>query len=157
VDDPGELRELMRRTPSSVSVVTVEAGGQPLGLTVETLVCLSLDPPLAGVAISRQAAMHELLREAGGFAASVLREGQEAVARHFARGVPPIALWQGVETLPERAGPPLLAGALGWLEASVAGELAAGSHTLFAGAIEHVELGEPGRGLVRARGSWLAA
>jgi flavin reductase (NADH) len=155
--DADELRELMRRTPSSVSVVTVEAGGQRLGLTVETLVCLSLDPPLVGVAVSRQAAMHELLREAGAFAASVLREGQEAVAQHFARGVPPIALWQGVEALPERAGPPLLAGSLGWLEASVAGELAAGTHTLFAGAIERVELGEPGRALVRARGTWLAA
>jgi flavin reductase (NADH) len=152
-----ELWELMRRTPSSVSVVTVEAGGQRLGLTVETLVCLSLDPPLVGVAISRQAAMHELLREAGAFAVSVLREGQEAVAQHFARGVPPIALWQGVELLDDRPGAPFVAGALGWVAATVAGELPAGTHTFFAGAVDRVELGEPGRGLVRARGTWLAA
>ena len=33
--------------------------------------------------------MHELLREAGGFALSLLAGDQEDVAQHFARGVPP--------------------------------------------------------------------
>jgi flavin reductase (DIM6/NTAB) family NADH-FMN oxidoreductase RutF len=155
--DGDELRELMRRTPSSVSVLTVAAGGQRLGLTVGTLVELSLEPPLVGVAVSRHAAMHELLREAGAFAVSVLREGQEPVAQHFARGVPPIALWHGVELLDDGPGAPLVAGALGWVAATVAGELPAGTHTFFAGLVDRIELGEPGRGLVRARGSWLAA
>jgi flavin reductase (DIM6/NTAB) family NADH-FMN oxidoreductase RutF len=157
VEGHAELRELTRRTPSSVSVVSVDAGGQRLGVTVGTLVVLSLEPALVGVAVSRHAAMHELLRDAGAFAVSVLREGQEAVAQHFARGIPPIALWHGVELLDERAGPPLVAGALAWVEATVAGELAAGTHTFFAGDVDRVELGEPGRGLVRARGQWLAA
>lgn len=147
----------MRGVPSPVAVVTVEAGGRPLGLTVETLVCLSLQPALVGVAISRQAAMHELLREAGRFAVSALAEGQGAIAQHFARGVPPIALWEGVEVVEPGGGAPLLAGALGWLEASVAGELTAGTHTFFAGAVTRVELGSARRGLVRARGSWVAA
>jgi flavin reductase (DIM6/NTAB) family NADH-FMN oxidoreductase RutF len=158
VDDGPGLRELMRRVPSPVAVVTVEAAGRRLGLTVETLVALSLQPPLVGVAVSRQAALHELLREAGAFAVSFLAEDHEALAQHFARGVPPIALWEGVEVVGERgAGPPLLAGALGWLEAAVAGETAAGTHTLFLGAVTRVALGEDRRGLVRARGAWLAA
>ena len=42
--------------------------------------------------------MHELLREAGAFAVSLLAAGQEDVAQHFARGVPPIAHWHGIAT-----------------------------------------------------------
>jgi flavin reductase (DIM6/NTAB) family NADH-FMN oxidoreductase RutF len=146
----------MRRVPAPVAVVTVEAGGRKLGLTVETLVSLSLEPPLVGVAVSRQAALHELLREASAFAVSLLAEEQEGLAQHFARGVPPIALWEGIEVL-AGAGPPLLAGALGWLEATVEGETPAGTHTLFVASVRRVALGPGARGLVRARGAWLAA
>ena len=41
-----ELRALMSRVPSSVAVITVDANGQRLGLTVGSLVALSLEPPL---------------------------------------------------------------------------------------------------------------
>ena len=75
-----ELRTLLRDVPSAVAVVTVEAGGKAAGLTVDSLVSLSLEPPLVGVAISRHAAMHELLRRSGGFAVSVLAAGQEWLA-----------------------------------------------------------------------------
>ena len=60
-----ELRALMSGVPSSVAVITVDANGQRLGLTVGSLVALSLEPPLVAIAVSRQSAMHELLREAG--------------------------------------------------------------------------------------------
>ena len=94
--------------PSSRSIST----GQRLGLTVASLVSLSLSPPLIGVAIRRDAALHELMHEAGGFAVSMLAEGQEHLAQHFARGVPPIALWEGIP-LRDAEGPPQLDGALG--------------------------------------------
>jgi flavin reductase (DIM6/NTAB) family NADH-FMN oxidoreductase RutF len=72
--------------------------------------------------------------------------------------VPPIALWEAVDVVGERgAGAPLLAGALGWLEAAVAGETPAGTHTLFVGSVTRVSLGPGVPGLVRARGDWLAA
>jgi len=149
-----ELRRLLRRVPAAVAVVTVDADGQRLGLTVTALVSLSLDPPLVGVAVGRSAALHELLREAGGFAVSLLSSGQDAVAQHFARGVPPIALWTGIET---REGPrgPLLEGALGWLECSLESEAPAGDHTLFVGRVESVAGGEPGlAALLRVGGGY---
>src|SRR5205823_12088648 len=119
VTEAEELRALMRRVPAGVAVVTVDVEGERLGLTVGSLVSLSLEPPLGGVATSRHAAMHGLLRHAGGFAVSVLAAGQEWLAQHFARGVPPIALWHGVATKPGAAGAPLLAGALGWIECRI--------------------------------------
>ncbi len=152
-----ELRTLLRRFPTGVAVVTVDADGQRLGLTVSSLVALALEPPLLGVAISRDAALHELLREAGGFAVSLLAAGQEWLAQHFARGVPPIAMWHGVAVEPGAAGAPLLAGALGWIECATRDEIAAGTHTLFVGEALRVELGSPAPPLLRLAGEYSGA
>jgi len=142
-----ELRELMRRFPAGVAVVTVKVDGERLGLTIGTLIPLSLEPPLVGFAVRRGAALHELLRRSGSFGVSLLAAGQEAVAQHFARGVPPIALWEGIDVR-ESDGPPLLAGAIGWLTGRVSAEVAAGEDTFFAGEVLTVEEGARDRPLV---------
>jgi flavin reductase (DIM6/NTAB) family NADH-FMN oxidoreductase RutF len=153
---PEALRALAARAPSSVCVVTVDAGGQKLGLTLGSFVTLSLDPPLVGFAVAREAAMHELLREAGGCAISLLAAGQEWLAQHFARGVPPIAMWHGVSAEAGSAGAPLLVGAVGWLECTLASEVTAGTHTFFVCRAHRVELGEDAPTLVRVRGEYHA-
>jgi flavin reductase len=136
-----ELRALMRRFPTGVAVVTVDANDEQLGLTVGSLVSLSLEPPLVGVSISRFAALHELLREAGAFGLSILAAGQEALAQHFARGVPPLALWEGIERRPGATGVPLLAEGVGWLECRLDREVETGDHTLFVGGVVHAQRG----------------
>jgi flavin reductase (DIM6/NTAB) family NADH-FMN oxidoreductase RutF len=139
-----ELKALMREVPQPVSVVTVDVNGQQAGLTVVSLVSLSLEPPLVGVAVRRQAALHELMREAGAFAISILAAGQEGLAQHFARGVPPLVLWQGIEMHDGELGAPLLEGALGWIECRLASEHPTGDHTFFVGDVVSAARG-PGR------------
>ena len=151
---PDELREVLRRMPTGVAVLTVEVRGQRIGLTVATLVSLSLEPPLVGVAISRQAAIHQLLREAGKCALSLLAADQQDVAEHFARGVPPIAMWHGIATRDEVVGAPLLDGAVGWLLCEVADELETGSHSFFALAVTRAEPGAATAPLVRLGGEF---
>jgi flavin reductase (DIM6/NTAB) family NADH-FMN oxidoreductase RutF len=142
-----ELRELMRRFPAGVAIVSVDLEGERLGLTIGTLIPLSLEPPLVGFAVRRGAALHELLRRSETFGASLLAAGQEAVAQHFARGVPPIAIWEGIEVR-EGAGPPLVAGAIGWLTGRVTAEVTAGEDTFFVGEVLSVEEGARERPLV---------
>jgi flavin reductase (DIM6/NTAB) family NADH-FMN oxidoreductase RutF len=137
-------------------VLTVDAEGERLGLTVDSLVSLSLEPPLVGVAVSRQAAMHELLRSAGGFAVSLLAAGQEDVAQHFARGVPPIAHWHGIATREGAAGAPLLDGALGWIQCRTAAEHSVGDHTLFVGEVLSAEVGAAEAPLVHVESGYRA-
>lgn len=146
----------MRRYPFGVSVVTVDLEGERLGLTVASLTSLALDPPLVGVSVARQAALHELLRAARRFAVSLLASDQAAVAQHFARGVPPIAIWQGIPIRPGDRGP-LLEGALGWLECDLAAEHAAGDHTFFAGHVVRVLTGRDGPPLLRVDGHYRSA
>jgi flavin reductase (DIM6/NTAB) family NADH-FMN oxidoreductase RutF len=126
----------------------VDVEGERLGLTIGSLVSLSLDPPLVGVSVSMQAAMHELLRRADGFALSLLAGDQEAIAQHFARGVPPLAHWHGIATRPEAEGAPLLEDAIGWLECRTAAAHEAGDHTLFVGEVVAAERGRPSPPLV---------
>jgi len=143
-----ELREVMRRFPAPVAVVTGVDEREEFGLTVGSLVSVSLEPPLVCVAIGKDSARHEPMRNAGGFAASLLSAEQAHLAQHFARsGVPPVALWTGVATHPGEHGP-LLEGALAWLECETRAEYDAGDHTLFLGEVVSTELGAPGAGLV---------
>ncbi len=166
-----DLRGVFRRVPAGVAVVTVDHDGERLGLTVASVVSLSLEPPLVAVSIARQAAMHEILRGAGRFAVTFLAAGDEGarLAAHFARGVPPIAMWHGVALRERPAGaelgaaaepgaaapapaPPQLAAAAGWLDCTVTAELPAGDHTLFVAAVEAAETGPAARSLVHVEG-----
>ena len=85
-----------------------------------------------------------------------LAAGQEELAEHFARGVPPIGMWHAIATEPS-TGPPRLSGALGWLECALQGEVAAGTHTLFVCVVERAVPGAEGQGLVRFGGRFTQA
>jgi flavin reductase (DIM6/NTAB) family NADH-FMN oxidoreductase RutF len=143
-----DLRSVMRRFPSGVSVVTVDADGDRIGVTMGSLISVSLEPPLVAITVGKDNALHELLRAAGVFGVSLLRGDQADVAARFALGMPPLMLWHGVEVRVGTTGAPLVAAALGWLECRVHAEHEVGDHTLFVGEVVNVEEGEPGTGLV---------
>jgi len=135
-----ELRAVMRRFPAPVAVVTADYEGDRIGLTVGSLVSVSLEPMLVAISLGRAQAAHELIRGARAFAVSLLSGEQEDLARRFAQGMPPLALWHGVEARESAAGP-LLEGALGWLQCRLWGSYDAGDHTLFVGEVTAVERG----------------
>jgi flavin reductase (DIM6/NTAB) family NADH-FMN oxidoreductase RutF len=139
-------RSLFRRWPAGVAVLVAETDGRRAGLTVSSLVSLSLDPPLVAVSIAREASIHEPLRDAGAWSASLLSGDQEELAKHFARSVPPIALWDGIAVRADD--PTLLEGAAGWLRVRTVQEVPAGDHTVFVGETETLEEGTAGTSLV---------
>jgi flavin reductase (DIM6/NTAB) family NADH-FMN oxidoreductase RutF len=142
-----DLRSIMRHFPSGVCVVTADADGDRIGVTIGSLVSLSLEPPLVGIAVGKANALHEVLRAAGGFGVSVLRGDQADLASRFARGMPPVLLWDAVDVRTGDTGAPLLTDALGWLECRVHAEHGVGDHTLFVGEVVYFEEGQPGPGL----------
>jgi len=141
-----EQRAFFRRWPSGVSVVIAELEGRRAGLTVSSLLSLSLEPSLVGVSIAREASLYEVLSEAAEWGVSVLRGGQDHLAQHFARSVPPIVVWDGIVVREDD--PRLLAGALGWIVARTVDRLDVGDHTFFVGEVQLLEQGPGGTSLV---------
>lgn len=147
--DGEELRGLMRFVPHNVAVLAVDHEGNRMGVTISSLVSLSLDPPLVGISVGKQASLYELLRDARSFSVSLLGDGQEDLARRFAAGRPPIVHWDGVAVRQGRYAP-LIEGALGWIEATTLAEHDAGDHTFFIGRVDLVERG-PGESTLMYR------
>jgi flavin reductase (DIM6/NTAB) family NADH-FMN oxidoreductase RutF len=152
-----ELRAAMRRFPAGMAVVTARAGDRRIGVTVGSLVSLSLEPPLLGVGIGVHTSPHLLLREAGRFVVNVLAGDQERLARHFAAGVPPIAMWDGVPLRESGLQEPLLDGALAWLECELEAEHPAGDHALLVASVRSLELGRDAPGLAYVGGAYREA
>jgi flavin reductase (DIM6/NTAB) family NADH-FMN oxidoreductase RutF len=151
VDEPDDFVALLERYPEGASVVAVDADGRRFGLTVGSLVSLSLDPPLIGFTVSNDEAIHEVLSIAGGCAISILAGGQEWLAAHFETSERPIAMWHGLAAEAGAAGAPLFVGALGWLECSLAETVDLGSSTLFVCDVRESEPGPEAPALVRQR------
>jgi flavin reductase (DIM6/NTAB) family NADH-FMN oxidoreductase RutF len=144
VEETGaEQRALFRRWPSGVSVVIAELEGRRAGLTVSSLQSLSLEPSLVGVSIARTASLYDVLAAAGEWGVSILNGEQDHLAQHFARSVPPIALWDGIPVREDD--PRFLTDAVGWILARTVDEVDAGDHTVFIGEVQSLEQG-PGRG-----------
>jgi flavin reductase (DIM6/NTAB) family NADH-FMN oxidoreductase RutF len=141
-----EQRALFRRWPAGVSVVVAEVEGRRAGLTVSSLVSLSLEPRLVGISIALDASLHEVLREADEWAVSILGGDQAHLAQHFARSVPPIALWDGIPVREDD--PRLLADAVGWLVVRAVDRFATGDHSFFVGELVSLEEGRAPESLV---------
>jgi flavin reductase (DIM6/NTAB) family NADH-FMN oxidoreductase RutF len=144
VSEGGEAqRELFRRWPAGVSVVVAEVGGRKAGLTVSSLVSVSLEPQLVSISLGREASIFEVLDGAGRWGVSILAADQAHLAQHFSRSVPPLVQWDGI---PSRADEPLLLeGAVGWILAETVARLDVGDHVIFVGAVGSLEAG-PGQG-----------
>jgi flavin reductase len=137
-----EQRSLFRRWPAGVSVVVAEVEGRRAALTVSSLTSLSLEPRLVGISIALDASLHELLRDADEWAVSILNGEQAHLAQHFARGVPPIVLWEGISVREDD--PRLLTDAVGWVIARTVDQVTTGDHTFFVGEILSIEEGNAG-------------
>jgi flavin reductase (DIM6/NTAB) family NADH-FMN oxidoreductase RutF len=141
-----EQRELFRRWPAGVSVVVAESDGRRAGLTVSSLVSISLEPPLVAISLAHVASLYEVLREAGEWTASILNGEQDRLAQHFARSVPPLVLWDGIPVRDDD--PRLIADAVGWLWVRTVDEVRAGDHTVFVGEVLELERGKASSSLV---------
>ena len=147
-------RELFRRWPAGVSVVVAEAGGRRGGMTVSSLVSLSLESRLVGISIAHEASLHRILDQAPDWAVSILGGDQRPVAEHFARSLEPDELWAGIEVDPHD--PRLLAGAEGWLVARTVDRVIAGDHTFLVGEVVSCKQGSSGSSLVYVHRGYLA-
>ena len=82
-----DLREIMRRWVTGVSVVTVEHDGLRHGATVSSLASISVDPPLITVTLAKGTRTHQMMLSAGVFGVTVLSLNQQSLAERFSGSI----------------------------------------------------------------------
>ena len=128
-----EFRNALGRFASGVTIVTALDGEKTHGMTANAFVSVSLDPPLVLVSIDNRSKIHRILSGAGRFGVSVLAEDQRNLSEHFAgRAVREVRFVN-------RAGTPVVEGAIAYFVVHVVDVHAAGDHTLYIGCVEHYE------------------
>lgn len=143
--DASSFKQVMRRFPTGVMVLTVPDGEGMHAATVNAVTSVSLDPPLMLVCIEKNARSHELVHFAGRFALNILAERQQALGERFAfdreaRGRP-ADFGDGVTG---SVGALLFSDSLGFLECRVAEEYPGGDHTIFLARVVNLGLNEDG-------------
>ena len=80
-----EFRDALGLFPTGVAIVTtVDAQGQPAGITVNSFTSVSLDPPLILVSIARTSRNFDLFNQVDHFAVNLLRDEQRQISTAFA-------------------------------------------------------------------------
>jgi flavin reductase (DIM6/NTAB) family NADH-FMN oxidoreductase RutF len=65
-------------------VTAIGPNGHPVGMTVNSLASVSLQPPLVLICIDREAEAHDTILDAREFVVNVLADEQEMLSRRFA-------------------------------------------------------------------------
>lgn len=140
--EPARFRALMGRWATGVSIVTAHHTGSDAGLTVNSLVSVTLSPPTVLVSLTTDADTLPVAEASGHFGVSFLAADQRELSERFARTIPRAEKFQGVAVHRGPAGSALLDGHIGAVECRVVGRVLVHDHVLLSGEVLHTE---PGR------------
>ncbi len=150
--DPAEFRRTLGHFCTGIAVITGCPGGEPVGFTVQSLVSLSLDPPLVGFSPAKSSGSWRRIRETGRFCVNILTDEQERLCMAFAKGDGD--RFAGVATGRCRGGLPVLSGSLAFVSCTIDGEHETGDHTFVVGRVQELSvLRTDARPLLFFRGS----
>lgn len=150
-----ELRKTMRRWVTGVSIVASQLDDFRHGMTVNSFVSISLDPPLVTVTLAHGTRTHDLVTGSGHFGVTILEQRQAHLAEVFAGKVPDGGdRFAGVATFTLDSGVPLLEGGLAGLDCQVVHTYDMEHSTLFIGRVQAVRVAEGGEPLVYYNRDW---
>ena len=138
--DMRDFRVALGSFATGVTVITAcGAGGQRVGLTVNSFSSVSLDPPLVLWNLSINAPSLPVFREAGHFAVNVLSAGQRGLAEHFARRADDKFTGADFAIRDGLGGAPVLDGVSAVFECRNAERYYGGDHVIFLGEVKAYE------------------
>lgn len=148
-----DFKAAMRQLAATVTLVTTFEDGEPHGMTATAVSSLSADPPSVLVCINRAARMHGPTSRSRHFCLNLLAADQQDLCEAFGdrRGLERFDVGEWREG-PHRL--PWLAGNAATVFCAVDQALSYGTHTIFIGRIEQVEVDPTARPLVYHAGAF---
>lgn len=128
--DSRSFRQFMGCFATGITVVTLRnEKNEAVGLTINSLTSVSLEPPLILFCLDRRAHLYPVFQKEAHFAVNILAEDQQNVSQHFAYyNYPekPKNLWDKPQNKC-----PILRGTLGWMICKTQKIHKAGDHDIF--------------------------
>lgn len=112
-----------------------DTGSELHGITVSSFASISLTPPIVMVSIGNNSSLTDGLLGMEHFCVSILRFGQEWIARRFAEAIPSSLKFRDVRLTASASGAPRLTDCLGWIDCVLHQSLAVSTHTLMFGRV----------------------
>jgi len=129
------MRHTLAGFATGLAVVAAVVDGRVVGMAANSLMSVSLDPPLISLSFARSSTTWPVLRRAPRWGISVLGEGDAGLLQALRRPAP--ERFEGVD-LRTDAGAALLRGALATLVVSTHSTVEAGDHTVVLLHVEHL-------------------
>ncbi|MBA4420988.1 MAG: flavin reductase [Anaerolinea sp.] len=134
--DEKTFRQAMRFWSTGVTVVTSIHEGIQRGLTVSSFTSVSASPPVVLVSINRFSRTHQIIKESGVFAVTILEKSQQAVSAKFAGQVPEEEdRFKGLEIFVLKTGAPIIAGGVACFDCKLVNTFEIGDNTIFFGEV----------------------
>ncbi|WP_354082122.1 flavin reductase family protein [Bradyrhizobium sp. S3.3.6] len=136
--DPSLFRRTLSHFCTGIVVIAGYDRGGPVGFTAQSLVSLSLDPPLIGFSPSKTSETWSRLRNAKRFCVSILSDDQHDVCRTFSRRADDRFTNVGWSNC--ASGLPVLDGALAYISCTLEAEHDTGDHFFVVGCVDELEV-----------------
>jgi flavin reductase (DIM6/NTAB) family NADH-FMN oxidoreductase RutF len=156
--DAAHFKMGMRSLAGAVSIITSSQGGRLFGMTATAVCSACADPPTVLVCVNQSTTTHAAIDQARVFCVNVLRHEDRELSSLFSglhssqmRGEARFRaeLWTKLAT-----GSPVLLNALVSFDCRVANRLVHGTHTIFLGEVEQLQIGRKGKPLLYSDGQY---
>jgi flavin reductase (DIM6/NTAB) family NADH-FMN oxidoreductase RutF len=137
--DPAVFRETLGHYASGITIISGFEADEPVGFTCQSFYSVSMEPPLVSFSVMRTSTTYPRIARTGRFAVNVLSHHQDQISNQFARSG--TDKWVDVAWSPTRAGNPVIADTLMWLDCEITAEHVAGDHLIVVGHV--AELSPP--------------
>lgn len=135
------FRLAMRRFTSTVTIVSTSVNGERHGMTATAVTSVCMDPPALLVCVNRSGRLHEMLASCQDFCINVLHADQSDVSKIFAQAHSLERFAHG-DWLENASGVPVLRDAQVTIFCKKALAVSYGSHAVFFGDVQQVNVRE---------------
>ena len=156
--DAAQFKMGMRSLAGAVNIITSSHGGRLYGMTATAVCSASADPPTVLVCVNQSTTTHAAIDEARIFCVNVLRHEDRELSTLFSglhssemRGEGRFrhGSWTRLAT-----GSPVLLNSLVSFDCRVSNRLVHGTHTIFLGEVEELQIGKKGKPLLYSDGQY---
>ena len=147
--DSEQLRTLMRRWATGVSIVSTQLKGNFHGMTVSSFTSVSLEPPIVTISLMKNSRTHDLIIEAGSFGITILSSDQRPISEKFAsQGTDQLNRFDGIDTITLVSGSPFIKDGLAFIDCKLIAVHPFNQNSLFIGEVLAAEIGNGEKPLI---------